>query len=329
MQTMTCAAHRAHSSRMIARALTSTAIVLLGVHHAAAQDAAAPCVGADCPAVMVAPTAAIEATSAPLEPEADAATEGADLELSTVSVEAAAPLPEPVAAPARPRTPAGARVVVAPAAPVPAAPEAVVADLPSVVMTGDSRFAARRARLQDRTEIGRLTIDAPASGTAVSREDLAIIRSTSAENDLLLWVPGMSMVRNIRIPVGGKGYTNNLVDGFSVRSQSLGTFGFLDEVNLWDVEAVEVTRGPASVQYSSKAVGGTVNVISRTPPDSQESEGFVDVGAYGLRRVGLNFADPLGRSPDLKYSFIANMLDSDSWRDRSAQKKSALSGKAV
>lgn len=254
------------------------------------------------------------------------ATDDVDMELPTVSVEAAAPEPEPVvtAAPARApvRRPVPAQPVAAP--PVAAAPMATVP-----VVAGDSRFSGRPERVQDRTEIGRLSVDEPVNGTTVSQEEIGIVRSTSSETDLLLRVPGISMIRNIRIPAGGKGYTNNLVDGFSVRSQSLGSSGFLDDVNLWDVEAVDITRGPASVLYSSKAVGGTVNVITRTPPDTQESEAFVEAGAYGFRRAGLNFAGPLGNSETLKYSLSVNTLSSDGWRERSAQDKSAVSGKIV
>lgn len=264
----------------------------------------------------------------------------ADLVLPTVEVAAQAPAaPKPVAK-AAPRRAAPVRRAAAPSpatpspatpspvAPSPAAPEVVV-EAPPPSINPESRFAARPARVQDRTEIGHLSIDTPVAGTSLGAEDLELVRSTSAETDLLLRVPGVSMIRNFRIPTGGKGYTNNLIDGFSVRSQALGSVGFLDEVNLWDAERVELTRGPASVLYSSKAVGGTVNVIPRTPPDRQEGQVILEGGKNDLVRGGLNLAGPLGDSGTLGYTFSVNRLDYEGWRDRSAIERSGLSGKLV
>ncbi len=309
MTVKTPGARAARPTRALAYALTSIALSLLPLHQAVAQENPTPCEGAECPpAAEQGPQAA----ETPL-PVADDTT---DLVLPTVAVEAAAPVPEPAPSPAPRRAPAPVIAAPAPAVVAPAA-------------NPESRFAARPARVQERTKIGRLSVDTPLNGTALGREDLETVRSSSAETDLLLRVPGISMIRNIRIPTGGKGYTNNLIDGFSVRSQTLGSFGFLDDVNLWDVEAVEITRGPASVLYSSKAVGGTVNVISRTPPETQETEAFAEMGSNGFTRAGVNLAGPLGSSEELGYSFSLNKLDSDGWRDRSAIEKLGVSGKLV
>lgn len=287
-------------------ALTTTALTLLAAPLYAQEAAPLPCDPAtqDC------------------TPAATPADANADLVLPTVEVAADAPAAPKPAAKSAPRRTAPRRA----AAPAPAP----VAPAPAPVATNpESRFAARPAKVHDRTEIGHLSVDAPVAGTTLGAEELATVRSTSAETDLLLRVPGVSMVRNFRIPTGGKGYTNNLTDGFSVRSQSLGKFGYLDEVNLWDAERVELTRGPASVLYSSKAVGGTVNVVSRKPPEAREGQVFLEGGSDEFARAGLNLAGPLAAGSKLGYTLSLNKLDFGGWRDRSAIERSALSGKLV
>ena len=96
------------------------------------------------------------------------------------------------------------------------------------------------------------------------------------------------MVRNMRIPIGGKAYTNDLMDGYAMKSATLGNTGFLDEVNTADIETIEVTRGPGSVLYSSKAIGGTINVITRDAVDARSRRmgrcGFLRPAAPGSAR---------------------------------------------
>ncbi|MEQ1712872.1 MAG: TonB-dependent receptor, partial [Hyphomicrobium sp.] len=165
-------------------------------------------------------------------------------------------------------------------------------------------------------------------GSVIDQTQIEAVRAVDTQRELLRQVPGVSLIRHIRIPVGGKGYTNNLIDGLSTRSASLGTFGYLDEVNLFDVQAVELTRGPGSVLHSSKAVGGTINVITRDPPKEQERSIFAEGGMYGFARVGAAVAgSTLGGG--LGYSVSANHLQDDAWRDRSAREKDQASTKFV
>ena len=139
---------------------------------------------------------------------------------------------------------------------------------------------------QGRTPLGHLTAATPIAGTAVQRELLEDMRPADMQRELLPQIPGVSMVRNMRIPIGGKAYTNDLMDGYAMKSATLGNTGFLDEVNTADIETIEVTRGPGSVLYSSKAIGGTINVITRDPPLTPEAGVWGDVGSYGLQRLG-------------------------------------------
>ncbi|MDX9742014.1 MAG: TonB-dependent receptor [Gammaproteobacteria bacterium] len=180
---------------------------------------------------------------------------------------------------------------------------------------------------QSRTEPGRLTEATPIAGSVITREELDTVKSADSLRELLTRVPGVSMSRNIRIPIGGKGYTNNLIDGHAVKSSSLGTYGFIDEVNSWDIESIEVVRGPGSVLHSSKGIGGTINVITRDPPLTPEYRLWGDVGEYGFRRIGANGGDTMDNG--IGWWVDANWMEDDAWRDRSAREKKAASARLV
>ena len=51
---------------------------------------------------------------------------------------------------------------------------------------------------------------------------------------------------------------------------------------LFDVQRVEVLRGPQGTLYGRNATGGTINIITNNPTDHDEAYGEVTVGNYGL-----------------------------------------------
>lgn len=194
--------------------------------------------------------------------------------------------------------------------------------------SGGESATAAPTPVQAKTELGRLTVATPLAGTVVVREELENVRAADMQRELLPMIPGVSMVRNLRIPIGGKAYTNDLMDGYSMKSATLGNTGFLDEVNAADIESVEITRGPGSVLHSSKAVGGTINVISRDPPQTPEFGVWSDAGTYGLRRVGAHAAGS-AENGAVGASVTASHMQDENWRDRSARETQAISGKFV
>lgn len=68
------------------------------------------------------------------------------------------------------------------------------------------------------------------------------------------------------------GYSQILINGRPVFSPLIGLYG-MEQIPANMVERIEVVRGGGSALYGSSAIGGTVNVITRTP-----REGSYDVG---------------------------------------------------
>jgi iron complex outermembrane recepter protein len=192
--------------------------------------------------------------------------------------------------------------------------------LKEMVVTAD-----KERPVQQRTELGMLTKETPLAGTVIDRKELEELRSVTTLYEVMRRVPGVSMVRNMRFADGGKNYTDNRTDG--MRTRNTGTFGFIDQSNTGDIERIEFIRGPGSVLNSSNAIGGTMNVISRNPPKTNENEATYELMGDGGYRAGVTSAGPVSKK--LGYFVNANRQDTQGWRVHSAEKKDSFSTKWV
>lgn len=165
--------------------------------------------------------------------------------------------------------------------------------------------------VQQRTELGKLTEYTPISGAVVDREEIEHLQLVNNLLELGKRVPGISMVRNMRIPDGGKNYTENRVDGMRVSSTS--NTSLLDEIDGSNIERLEVITGPGSALYGSGALGGTLSAFTRQPPKEFEAKLSQEVGSWGFTRTQGN----VGKSTeDGRFGFLfnASTMDNDGWR---------------
>lgn len=136
-------------------------------------------------------------------------------------------------------------------------------------------------------------IDQPLSRTAdsvtvISGAELEARQITSL-GDALLTVPGFMVARSggpgtltSLFPRGGESdFTLVLVDG--IRVNSFGGGLDLSQVPLADIDRIEVVRGPQSAIYGADAIGGVVQVITRTggPPSASAR---IEGGSRATRR---------------------------------------------
>lgn len=109
--------------------------------------------------------------------------------------------------------------------------------------------------------------DNPASVSVVEREQIEK-RGADSVAELLRGVPGVSVVdtavagmKRIRIRGEQSNRVVILVDGQEMTDHS--SFGAPFLIDPSNIERIEVVRGPASVLYGAKAIGGVVNVITK------------------------------------------------------------------
>jgi iron complex outermembrane receptor protein len=162
----------------------------------------------------------------------------------------------------------------------------------------DGASAASDAPSSQRIEVTALKTrqslqEVPASVTALTADDLARSGLVSAA-DLQQKVPGLSLSSGGReTNLAIRGVSNNVrsigadpsnavhIDGVYLPRSSM----VLTE--LFDLQRVEVLKGPEGTLYGRNATGGAINVVTRAPTARLGAEGFVGVGSLGLRRAQL------------------------------------------
>ena len=142
--------------------------------------------------------------------------------------------------------------------------------------------------------------DAPASISVITREDLERLPYREV-TDALLEIPGVTVSagegnsRDISIRGMSPQYTLILVDGRRLSSResrtnggSISEGGMLPPLEA--IERIEVVRGPMSSLYGSDAMGGVVNVITRSISDTWRGSARVN-GTVQLAEDYGNFYD--------------------------------------
>lgn len=165
----------------------------------------------------------------------------------------------------------------------------------------------------------------PINSHVVGRAEMERLRFVDPD-EFLDRIPGETQVRNLRIPDGGKGYTLPMQDGIPLENPYEGATQRLDRANTFDIERVEVIKGPASALYPSNAFGGVVNVITRDAPLQSESKLSLEGGNFGRFRAGISTG---GTWNNLGYFFDINTRNMQGLRDRVVNDRDQVSGKLI
>lgn len=123
--------------------------------------------------------------------------------------------------------------------------------------------------------------------TVVTGEDLQRQQIRHAA-DALRSLPGVSVNRTsspagltqVRIRGAEHNHTLVLIDGIEANAGSDGGFDFSDLMTE-DIERIEVIRGPQSALYGSNAVGGVVNIITRSGKGPLTVTARAEGGSFG------------------------------------------------
>jgi vitamin B12 transporter len=126
--------------------------------------------------------------------------------------------------------------------------------------------------------------------------------------DALATVPGVAISQSgsfggtASVSIRGAGGDKTLVFVDGVRMNDLTSPGSgYDFANLdpYNIERIEVLRGPQSVLYGSDAIGGVVNVITKTGGEGYGGSAFAEVGSFETVRAG---ASVFGGSRELGFN---------------------------
>jgi vitamin B12 transporter len=158
----------------------------------------------------------------------------------------------------------------------------------SVAVANDATGDELETLVVTATRIPTPELDVASSITVISADDIAA-RQIRTLPDLLKEVPGLNVIQT-----GGPGgqtsvfmrgtnsnHTKVLVDGIDVSDPSNpgGAFDF-GQFLTQDIQSVEILRGPQSGLYGSDAIGGVINIITKSGSGPAQFNAGVEAGSF-------------------------------------------------
>jgi vitamin B12 transporter len=106
--------------------------------------------------------------------------------------------------------------------------------------------------------------------------------------DALQYVPGLNVVQtggpggttSVFIRGANSNQTKVFIDGIDATDPATGTFNF-EHILTWDIDRVEIVRGPQSGLYGADAIGGVVNIITKQGSGPAQFGGSIEGGSFG------------------------------------------------
>jgi iron complex outermembrane receptor protein len=143
-------------------------------------------------------------------------------------------------------------------------------------------------------------------------------------------VPGVLMVNlgneqhsmSIRQPMTTNAYYLYLEDGLPIRPMGVFNHNALLEINPFNIQNIEVVKGPVSSLYGPEAVGGAINLISLKPTINPEFKFGIQADQWGYKRIQAAGGATIGKV-GFHISGISS-LQENSWMTFSDYKKDNL-----
>ncbi|HEV2263858.1 MAG TPA: TonB-dependent receptor [Stellaceae bacterium] len=147
--------------------------------------------------------------------------------------------------------------------------------------------------------------------TVITADDIARKQARTLP-DALKDVPGLNVVQtggsvgqtSVFIRGTNSNHTKVLVDGIDVTDPSTpnGAFDF-SQIPTWDIKRIEVLRGPQSGLYGSDAIGGVINIITKTGKGPALFNGMAEGGSFATFNQAAGVSGSQGRA-NYDFNFV-------------------------
>ncbi len=180
------------------------------------------------------------------------------------------------------------------------------------------------------TRLEESVSDVPASVTIITEEEIERKRTVTVE-EVLRDVPGVYVRRagtvgastSIRIRGADATQTLVLVDGVAVNNSWTGFYDF-GNLTVDNVERVEIVRNAQSALYGSEAMGGVINIITKSGEGKPGATFSAEGGSFGTFR---EYGSVGGEWGVAKFAASASRIDSDGEFDNDDYVNTTLSGR--
>jgi iron complex outermembrane receptor protein len=206
-----------------------------------------------------------------------------------------------------------------------AAPPALAADAPAGATTLEEVIVSGAAikKLDLNTEsdtgsrLGLTALETPATLEAIGTDTMRA-RGLASVTEAAESMVGVNSGENPGAPsaFSMRGFTDNQItslrDGLQIGPASM----VMRPQNTFNLERVEVLKGPASVLYGNGAIAGTINAVTKKPRlgSRTTSEFLASYGRFGTYQVGAGVGGSAGDR--FAYRLDASRAASDGWVDR-------------
>lgn len=168
------------------------------------------------------------------------------------------------------------------------------------------------------------------ASVGIISSDAIKLTAPSHPQQLLGQVPGVSVnvtngeghTMGIRQKIGTDPVYLYLEDGIPTRATGFFNHNALYEINLPQAGGVEVVKGIGSALYGSDAIGGTVNILTRSPTRDSGADLSGEIGSYGWYRM-LGSANT-GQKAMGALRIDANVSHTNGWRDKTAYDRQSV-----
>ena len=173
----------------------------------------------------------------------------------------------------------------------------------SMAAMGEENIASQRLNetvITTGESFGTLTHETAKNVTVITSEEIKE-RGAATIDDALKGVPGVTIRKmdgaSPVIDLRGSGATAKyntivLLDGIPLN----GVAGFnINQIPITEVERIEVVQGGGAVMYGDGAIGGVVNIITKTP-ENKINYGSVglEAGSWETTRANLSYGTKIG-----------------------------------
>lgn len=189
------------------------------------------------------------------------------------------------------------------------APKRPAQNIATVEVVGKAEYHYVEHSSSSATRTDTPLVDVPQALTVLTKD---LIKDTGARSlaETLQYVPGAGVAQ-------GEGHRDAPVLRGNTSTADLFVNGMRDDVqyyrDLYNVERVEVLKGPNAMIFGRGGAGGVINRVTRLAGDRPQREFSLQTGSWDRARVTADVGDKLG--DDLAFRITATFEDSGSFRD--------------